>query len=230
MDNIVIVGTGPNARLALSFIKYHKLFNVIGFAVNQKYYNTDTFEGYKVYILETLEESIGPKENYVLFVALLWNHLNKERKELYNYCKSNGYKMANLISPLAVVRSEICGDNCWIQDYVVIQNNTIIGNNVAIMAGALIGADCQVGSHCFFGAHSLLAGGCVLGDQSFIGLKATVFDDTKIGSRCIVGACTAVKRNMPDCSKYITSSDNIIIKQYSEEEIESKLVFKKNKR
>lgn len=230
MENLVIVGIGTNSRLALSFIKYHNLFNVIGFAVNKDYYTCDTFEGYPVYSLEELENKIGSKDGYSLFISLLWNHLNADRRKLYDYCKTQGFKLANLISPLAIIRSEIKGDNCWIQDQVVIQNDTVIGSNVAIMAGALIGADCNVGSHCFFGAHSLLAGGCTLGEQSFVGLKATVFDDTKIGKKCIVGACTAVKRNMPDYSKYITSSDNIVIKQYDEAEIESKLVFSKNKR
>ena len=230
MENLVIVGIGTNSRLALSFIKYHNLFNVIGFAVNKDYYSCDTFEGYPVYSLEELEDNIGSKDGYSLFISLLWNHLNADRRKLYDYCKNQGFKLANLISPLAIIRSEIKGDNCWIQDQVVIQNDTVIGSNVAIMAGALIGADCNVGSHCFFGAHSLLAGGCTLGEQSFIGLKATVFDDTNIGKKCIIGACTAVKRNMPDYSKYITSSDNIVIKQYDEAEIESKLVFSKNKR
>ncbi len=73
-------------------------------------------------------------------------------------------------------------------------------------------------------------GGTTIEEQSFVGLNATVFDDTKIGKKCIIGACTAVKRNMPDCSRYVTSSDNIVIKQYSEDEIESKLIFSKNKR
>lgn len=230
MNSIIIVGTGPNARMALSFIRYHNLFHILGFAVNKKYYTTDTFEGYKVYELERLEESVGSKENFFLFVSLLWNHLNRDRRNVYEYCKSCGYKMANLISPLAVIRSKINGDNCWIQDYVVIQNDTIIGNNVAIMAGALIGADCQIGSHCFFGAHSLFAGGCIIGEQSFVGLKATIFDDTKIGKKCIIGACTAVKRDMPDFSKYATPSNGIVIKQYDESEIEDKLVFLKNVR
>ena len=230
MEKLIIVGIGPNARLALSFVNYHKLYDVVGFAVNKAFYSTPLFEGYPVYILEDIEQTVGSKYNYKLFISLLWNHLNADRRKLYDYCKNMGFQLANLISPLAIVRSEIKGDNCWIQDQVVIQNDTEIGSNVAIMAGALIGADCVVGSHCFFGAHSLLAGGCTLGDQSFVGLKATVFDDTKIGKKCIVGACTAVKRNMPDYSKYITSSDNIVIKQYDESEIESKLVFSKNKR
>ncbi|MBR1932517.1 MAG: acetyltransferase [Prevotella sp.] len=229
MKNLIIVGLSATSRLAYSFVESHKLFNVIGFAVNEQYKECDSFCGLPVYTLENLKEQLEGGE-FLVFVALLWNHLNADRRKVYEFCKSKGYEMANLISPLAVVRSEITGDNIWIHDYVVIQNDTRLGNNIAIMQGALIGADSDIASHCFFGAHSLFAGGCTIGEQSFVGLHATVFDDTHIGRKCIIGACTAVKRNMSDFSKYVTPSDNIVIKQYSEDEIENKLVFSKNVR
>ena len=229
MRNLIIVGIGANARLAFSFIKTHNLYNVIGFAVNEKYKDRESFMGYPVYSLENLKEEVDCVV-FELFISLLWNHLNKDRRNLYDFCKEKGYVLANLISPLSVVRSEITGDNMWIQDHVVIQNDCRLGSNIAIMQGSLIGADCNIGSHCFFGAHSVFGGGSTLGEQSFVGLHATIFDDTHIGKKCIIGACTAVKRNMPDFSKYITSSDNIVIKEYDEEVIEEKLVFTKNKR
>ena len=112
MEKLIIVGIGTNSRLALNFVQYHNLFNVIGFAVNKEYRMVSEFQGYKVYDLETLEETIGDKRNYSLFISLLWNHLNADRRKLYDYCKNKGYKLANLISPLAIIRSEIKGDNC----------------------------------------------------------------------------------------------------------------------
>lgn len=229
MNDLVIVGLSATSRLAYSFVQSHGLFNVIGFAVNEQFKDVDEYCGLPVYGLENLNEEIGNCD-FSVFVALLWNHLNADRRQVYEFCKQKGYRLANLISPLAVVRSEIKGDNCWIHDHVVIQNGTRLGSDIAIMQGSLIGADAVVESHCFFGAHSILAGGCTIGEQSFVGLHATVFDDTHIGKKCIIGACTAVKRNMPDFSKYVTSSDNIKIKEYSEDEIESKLVFSKNVR
>lgn len=229
MKKIIIIGLSSTSRHVYSFIQFHKLFEVIGFAVSEQFKDRDIFCDLPVFNLEKLNEEVE-YDDFEVFVALLWNHLNADRRRVYEYCKAKGYKMANLISPLAVVRSEITGDNIWIHDHVVIQNDTKLGSNIAIMQGSLIGADSNIASHCFFGAHSLIAGGCTIGEQSFVGLHATVFDDTHIGKKCIVGACTAVKRNMPDYSKYVTPSDNIVIKQYSAEEIENKLVFSKNVR
>lgn len=230
MEKLIIIGLSKTANHVLSFVQQHNLYDVIGFAVNEKYKTVDNYKNLPVYTLEKLDEEIDCNTDFCVFVAVLWNHLNKDRRNVYDFCKSKGYKMANLISPLSVIRGHITGDNCWIHDYVIIQNDAYIESNVAMMAYTLIGANTHVCSHCFFGARSLLGGGSTIGEQSFIGLNATVFDDTHIGKKCIVGACTAVKRNMPDCSRYVTSSDNIEIKQYPEDEIESKLVFSKNKR
>ena len=228
MENLIIIGLSKTARHVFSFVTYHKLFNVIGFAVNEEYRNSDTFNGLPVYSLESLKkEELG---DYYVFIAMLWNRLNGDRQRLYDYCKAQGFRMANLISPLAVLRSPLEGDNCWIHDFVVIQNNSVIQADVAIMSGSLIGANTRVEAHCFFGAQSVLGGGSTVGERSFIGIKATVFDGTTIGKKCIIGACSAVKRNMPDCSKYATASDNIVIKLYSDSEIEMKLMFNKNMR
>lgn len=227
-EDLVIIGLNTNARHVYEFVKYHDLYNIIGFAVNEEYKTVDEFKGLPVYSLETLHLKID--QPYKAFIAVMWNRLNSDRKKIFNFCKDNDIPLANLISPLASIRSEIVGENIWIHDFVVIQNDTIIDSDVFVMAQSLIGANCHIEPHCFFAAKSLLGGGSCVGEQSFIGLSSIVFDDTKIGKKCIVGACTAVKRNMPDYSKYITSSDNIVIKQYDEAEIESKLVFSKNKR
>lgn len=228
MENLIIIGLSTTARHAYSFVTYHKLFNVIGFAVNDEYKTTDSFDGLPVYSLENLkEDNLG---EFSVFIAMLWNRLNGDRQRVYDYCKSHGFKLANLISPLAVLRSPLKGDNCWIHDFVVIQNNSEIDADVSIMSGSLIGANTTVGAHCFFGAQSVLGGGSSVGERSFIGIKATVFDGTIVGKKCIIGACAAVKRNMPDFSKWSTPSDNIVIKQYTENDIEEKLMFSKNKR
>lgn len=234
MDKIIIVGIGTNAVLALRFIQDHSLYDVIGFAVNRAYLDRTEFHDLPVYAIEELDEIVDKSEVKV-FVALLWNRLNADRKKLYLELKAKGYAFANLISPTAIIHSEFVnsgkweGENCWIHENVVIQDGVKIGNNVAIMAYSLIGSNTEIGDHCFLGAKSTVAGGCRVGAQTFIGINCTVFDDTVIGKKCILGACTAVKRNVPDYSVYKTASDMKIV-QYDENSIEDKLQFKLNKR
>lgn len=227
--SLVIIGMSKTASHLYSFIKYHGLFNVVGFAVDEKYLTKDTFHGLPTFSIEELDEKID-KDNTYLFIAMLWNRLNQDRRKIYERLKEKGFKYANVISPTAIIRSEIKGDNCWIHDYTIIQNEAKIKNNVMIMAQTLVGANTTIESHCFLGAKSTIGGGSRIGEQSFIGINSTIFDDTKIGNKCIVGACTAVKRNMPNYTLHKTSSENTTMKQYSESEIEKKLLYKKNVR
>ncbi len=228
-EKLIIVGTSTNAKHVYSFVKEYDLFDILGFAVNKEYITEPEFAGLPVYAIEDLDNIID-KNEVKLFVALLWNRLNSDRKKLYLDLKSKGFNFANLISPKASIRGEIKGDNCWIHDFTTIQNDAVIGNNVAMMAYSLVGTNSVIGDHCFLGAKSTVAGGCTVGEQSFVGLSCVVFDGTTVGTKCILGACTAVKRNVPDFSLYKTASDDIVIKQYGEDEIEEKLMYRNNKR
>lgn len=227
-EKLIIVGISTAAREITEFINYHRLFEIIGYAVNSAYLKIKEFQGKPVFALEDLEKNYA--EDYKLFVAVQWNKLNRDRKNLYYYCKTHGFKLANVISPTAIIRSQIKTDNLFIDDNVIIKNNVKLGNNCYLKASCICGPNTIISDNCFLGLNSIIGGGCIIGEQSFIGLNATVFDCTTVGRKCLIGACAVVKRNMPDFSKCVTSSANMVIKQYGEDEIEEKLVASKNVR
>lgn len=229
MDNIVIIGTSVAANNICKFIEKYKLYNVLGFAVNRKYKTESTYLGKPVYCIEELDQTINKTQDYI-FVAIQWNRLNADRRKVYEQLKDEGYQFANLVSPFASINGILAGDNCWITDFVCIDTDAVIGNNVFVKVGALVGDHAWVGDHCFIGAKSTVGGGVKVGEQSFIGLGSVVFDDTTVGRKCIVGAATALKRNLPDFSVYKTASDNFVVKEYAEDVIEQKLLFRKNVR
>lgn len=227
MDRIVIIGTSVAANNVCKFIEKYKLFEVMGFAVNKGYRTVDTYLDKPVYNVEELDEIINKSKDYI-FVAMQWNRLNADRRRVYETLKAEGYKFANLISPLASINGKLIGDNCWITDFVCVDTDAVIGNNVFVKVGAWVGDHAKISDHCFIGAKSTVGGGVHVGEQSFIGLGAIVFDDTMVGNKCIVGAATALKRNLPDFSVFKTNSENFIVKSYTEDVIENKLQFRKN--
>lgn len=172
----------------------------------------------------------GGHESDAVFVAMLWNALNSERRKVYEQVKALGLPCVNVISPKASVYGEIIGDNVWIHDFCVIQNGARISSDVMIMAHSMVGSNAKIGAHVFMGTKSTVAGGCTVGEQSFIGINSTVFDDTHVGRKCIVGACSFVKRNLPDYHACRTRAEVMNVKEYSPEEIESKLLFRENVR
>ena len=229
MKNLIIIGLSSTAKTIFAFISKYKLFNVIGFAVNERYKNCDEFCDKPVYSIEDLESIIN-KENDFLFIAIQWNNLNADRKSVFIDLKTKGYKFANLISPNSIINGIVAGENCWIADNSIVDFNSIVQNNVFVKVGAMIGPNCVIENHSFIGAKSTIGGGSIIKEQSFIGLGAIIFDEVIIGKKCIVGAASILKRNLNDFSLYKTLSDNCITKEYDEKIIETKLQFKMNKR
>lgn len=226
MQNLVIVGISDTADRIIRFVERYNLFHVLGCTVNKEYMPKTGMaivggQERKVYPLEELDQYID-KENDLLFIAVLWNRLNADRRKLYQKVKDMGYKLANIISPMACVRGEIKGDNCWISDGVFLQEKTMVGNDVFIMDNAMIGHRSMIEDHVFVTIRATICGSVTIGEQSYIGANSAVFDEVKIGKKCLIGGATIVKRNVPDCSVVKTPNDTMIIKQYPEDAIENK--------
>ena len=229
MDDLVLIGTGPTAKTLLKFTRDYNLYNVIGFAVDPQYIDSREYCGLPVYDLTRLEENVN-KQSVKIFVTLSWNRLNAERMHLFIRLRTEGYKCANIISPNAIIHTEIRGTNCWISNLAIIEPNVLIGENTFIKSRAWIGTNSIIHDHCFIGAGSMIAGAAEIGEQSFIGINATIFDFVRIGRKSIIGACTKVKRSLPDFSIVKSTTSNEIIIQSSDKEIENKLLASSNVR
>lgn len=234
MKNLVIVGISDTADRIARFVERYSLYNIIGCTVNKEYVPEGGMaevggKNRKVFPLEELDKFID-KENDLLFVAVLWNRLNADRRYLYEKVKSMGYHFANIISPNAQVRGELLGDNCWICDGVIVQEHVKFGNDIFVMDNAMVGHWTMVSDHVFIAIRATVCGAVDIGEQCYIGANATVFDEVKIGKKCLIGGATVAKRSVPNFSVVKIPSDTMIIKQYPEDLIESKWLAHHNVR
>jgi len=222
MEKLVIVGISETAERILFFCEHYRLYDVIAFSVDRKYKKTDTYHDRPVWDLEALHELIN-KNDVKIFVAVFWNHLNADRRRLYERLKQQGFQFANIISPKASVRG-IIGENCWLMDYSVVQEGAVVGNDVIIADFAHIANLANISDHVFCGVRTSVMGGVKIGKQTFIGTGASVLEAAIIGEKCVIGACTYVKQDLDAYSVIKTDVSNNILKHYSEEEIENKMV------
>ena len=80
-----------------------------------------------------------------------------------------------------------------------------IGEGSNIQEGAMLHTDMgfplKVGKLCTIGHHAILHG-CIIGDNSLVGMGATVLNGVKIGNNCLVGANALVTegKEFPDNS------------------------------
>ncbi|MHC5652997.1 gamma carbonic anhydrase family protein [Stappia sp.] len=85
-------------------------------------------------------------------------------------------------------------------------NETItVGENSNVQDGCVIHTDLgfplTIGSNCTIG-HKAILHGCTIGDNSLVGMGATVLNGAKIGRNCIVGANALIPegKEIPDNS------------------------------
>ena len=92
------------------------------------------------------------------------------------------------------------GDNEWIE----------IGEATNIQEGCVLhtdmGAPLRIGAGCTIG-HRAILHGCIIGENSLIGMGATVLNHVKIGRNCLVGANALVTegKEFPDNSLIVGS-------------------------
>lgn len=80
-----------------------------------------------------------------------------------------------------------------------------IGAGTNIQEGAMIHTDpsfpVMIGAHCTIGHHAIIHG-CTIGENSLVGMGATILNGARIGNNCLVGANALVTegREFPDNS------------------------------
>ncbi|TCL73925.1 gamma carbonic anhydrase family protein [Rhizobium sp. BK251] len=99
-----------------------------------------------------------------------------------------------------------------------------IGRATNIQEGTMVhtdpGSPATIGEGCTIGHHAIIHG-CTIGDNSLIGMGATVLNGARIGNNCLVGANALVTegKEFPDRS-LIVGSPARVIRTLDEEAIE----------
>lgn len=85
-----------------------------------------------------------------------------------------------------------------------------VGRGTNIQEGAMVHSDpgfpASIGENCTIGHHAIIHG-CTIGDNSLIGMGATILNGARIGKNCLVGANALVTegKEFPDNSLIVGS-------------------------
>lgn len=191
---LLIFGDSAFAEVAYEYFTYDSDYEVVAFVVSKQYLVKEQLFGLPVVPFEDIE-NVYPPESFEMHVALVYNTLNRVRRQFYEEAKSKGYKLANYVSSKAFLwRNVELGDNVFIFEDNTIQPFVKIGSNVVLWSGNHIGHHSVLGHHLFISSHVVISGFCTVGDFTFIGVNATIGNNINIGKDCLIGAgCLIVK-------------------------------------
>lgn len=203
MKKLVIFGADDFAQLARFYFDNDSEYEVCAFTVDRQYIKADSFCSLPLVPSDELTDRY-PANEYSIFIAIAYTHLNKVREQKYHELKAMGYSLASYISSKATCWNEgnELGDNVFIFEDNTIQPYVHIGSNTILWSGNHIGHHARIGNHVFIASHVVLSGRTVVGDNSFIGVNATVNDHIHIAERNVISSGALITRDTEPDSMY----------------------------
>jgi sugar O-acyltransferase (sialic acid O-acetyltransferase NeuD family) len=109
----------------------------------------------------------------------------------------------SIIHPTAIISdSAILSPGISILAGSIIASGCKIGEFCRINKGVVIGHDSEIESYCTIQPAVKIAGHCLIGSESYIGIGSTLIEDIRIGRGAIVAAGSVVIKDVPDGTMY----------------------------
>ncbi len=198
MEDIILLGLGGHAHSVVDSIEQSGKYNIVGFL------DTEEMQGkrYKDYCVLDTDDTLQKYFDRGLrnaFVTIGFMGHGIVRNRLYQRLKDIGYIIPNIIDRTSVLSENVkLEEGIFVGKKAVINANAVIKKMCIINTGAIIEHDCRINGFSHIAVGTVLCGGVLVGEQTFIGANTTVIQEKIIGKHCIIGAGTIVNKNVQD--------------------------------
>jgi sugar O-acyltransferase (sialic acid O-acetyltransferase NeuD family) len=195
MAKVIIFGTGQWAELAHFYLTHDSPHEVAAFTLDRDYLKTSEFKDLPVIPFEEIAGRYPP-DKFKIFIPMSFKKMNHIRAEKYNEAKRQGYGLISYVSSKATTWPGFkCGDNCFILEDNTIQPFVEIGNNVVMWSGNHIGHHSKIKDHVMITSHVVVSGCCTIEDYCFLGVNATIRDETIVAKETLIGMDVTIAKD-----------------------------------
>jgi sugar O-acyltransferase (sialic acid O-acetyltransferase NeuD family) len=217
---IILFGDREFAEIAYEYFTYDSPYEVVAFTLEKNFITRNTFCGLPVVPFEELE-SLYPPSKFGLYIAIVYDKLNRTREKFFLAAKNKGYTLVSYISSRAFVwRNVLIGENCFIFEDNTIQPFVQIKDNVILWSGNHIGHGSIIDCHSFISSHVVVSGCCYVGHHCFLGVNSTLGNHVNIGPNSWVSSGAIITRDVPQNSLVRGASASV-------DALNEELLFKK---
>ncbi len=197
---IVIFGDREFAEIAYEYFTHDSSYEVVAFTVENDFLTKNTVCGLPVVPFENIT-SLYPPTEVSLYIAIVYDKLNRTREKFFNAGKEKGYKLASYVSSRSFLWHNVkVGENCFIFEDNTIQPFVEIKDNVVLWSGNHIGHGSTIHPNCFISSHVVISGACQIGSNCFLGVNSTIGNHVSIGKNSWVSSGAIITRDVPDGS------------------------------
>lgn len=199
----ILFGGGNFASLGWYCLTHDSDQTVAGFTVDRDYLSERQVHGVPVVAFEELEGRFPPDDHAVL-LPLGPHGMNRLRQSRFEAAKARGYAISNYLSSRAITWPDLeVREGVMIFEGTVVQPFARIGADTIVRSSVHVSHHVRIGEHCFIAAGVCFGGGAVVEDRCFIGLNATIRDNVRIASGCLIAAGALVMSDTEPDGLYI---------------------------
>lgn len=191
-NKIILIGGGGHCHSVIDAIEQAAEYEIVGIIDHIDKVGTNVMSYSVIGTDDDLVAMVDDIE--YAFITLGQIQTAVVRKSLFEMLMKLGYKVPNIISPLAYVsRSATLGIGNFIGHQAIVNANAVIHDNCIINTKALIEHDAFIYSHCHIATGAIINGGCKVHSEVFVGSAATTKQDAIIESMSFIKAGSVVK-------------------------------------
>jgi sugar O-acyltransferase (sialic acid O-acetyltransferase NeuD family) len=206
---IIIFGSTQFSVMIAEMIKSEKKHNLLGFTVDEAFYDKTILNGLPVYPFQELSKYVNPSEVSIIN-TIGYTKMCTLRETIQDRILQSGYSTCGWISEKSVILSKDINTQNLILPEAYIGVNVKIGNHNIIYSNSILTHDIEIGNFNFVAAGVVLGGNIKIRNNCFFGLNSTVKNDVSIGNRVLVGASSYVDIDLTD-NKVIVPQKSIVI-------------------
>jgi sugar O-acyltransferase (sialic acid O-acetyltransferase NeuD family) len=210
MEKLILFGNGAVAEVLFHQLSRDTGYQIVAFTVDRHLICERTFHGLPLAPWDEISERY-PAVDHRMLIAVGYVHVNRLRAERFREAKAMGYRLISYVSPKASLWDGfILGENCRLNDNVLIQPYTRIGDNVFIGSETIIGHHSVIEDHCHLSASVRIAGQVTVEPYCYIGINATIRNKVTIASSCVIGAGAVILSDTVEKGVYMARPADLL--------------------
>jgi sugar O-acyltransferase (sialic acid O-acetyltransferase NeuD family) len=197
VKSLLLIGGGGHCRSCIDVIEAEGMYKIAGI-VNHSRGNREQILGYDVLGGdEDLPELLKKHPNAMITVGQIKSF--DLRLKLFEQVKRLGYVLPTIISPRAYVSKNAClGVGTIVMHDALVNTKARIGNNCILNTKSLVEHDVIVEDHCHISTGSIVNGGTIIREKTFVGSNTITKEHITIGKHSVIGGGLRVVCDVPD--------------------------------
>lgn len=201
---IVVYGSRMLAAMLFYDACRHPDFKIAAFAQDEGYLDpSGRYLGLPQLPFAEVARHCPPHSHDMIVLTASYGDM-RHRDGLYRKAKALGYRLRNYVSPSAIVSPGVeMGDNNFICEQVFLGAGGTLGSCNTIRQQVYLGHDFRLGDRNVITPGCKIGGQCVMENNCYIGIGATIRNGVRIAEESLVGAGGLVLRDTEPFSKNV---------------------------